>query len=71
MRRYTIFVYFCQCSTRFERGFLSVSGAQKLCAASPKLAVTANKFGKYSMLHVEFLSSWCWEENPLETCRAL
>jgi len=38
---------------------------------SPKLAVTAYKFDKYPMLHVQFLSSWWLAEKPLETCRAL
>jgi hypothetical protein len=23
------------------------------------------------MLHIQFLSSWWWAENPLETCRAV
>ena len=35
------------------------------------LAVAANKFDKYPLLHVQFLSSWWWAEKTLETCRAL
>ena len=66
MQLYTIFVYCCRCSTCFDRVFGSSSGAQKLymqhrvawvSSDSPKLAVTAYKFDKYPMLHVQFLSS--------------
>jgi hypothetical protein len=43
----------------------------QVSSKSSTLAVAANNFDKYPMLHVEFLSSWWWAEKPLETCRAL
>jgi hypothetical protein len=80
-------LYYCQCSTCFERFLCPSPGDQKLHTASgicqaclllllawvkpPSLAVAASKLDIYVMLCVQFLSCWWWEEKLPETGRAL
>jgi len=83
MQRYTIFfivVSALHVSSSFSAHHqelknctCSIGHLSNLFAAtdSPTLAVAANKFDKYPILHVQFLSSWWWAEKLLKTCRAL
>ena len=74
-------LYCRQCSICFERFVRLSSGAQifymqhrilvKRSSDSPTLAITANKFDNYPVLHIQFLSSWWWAEKPFETRRAV
>jgi hypothetical protein len=70
MQRYTVFfivVIALHVSSDFS------AHHQEIVAESDSstLAVVSNKFDKYPMLKIQFLSYWWWAETPPETCRAL
>ena len=79
MQRYTVF-FIVVSALHVSSGFSTHHQELKNCTCSigylsylfgVTAAVTPNKYDKYPMLHVQFLSSWWWVEKPLETCRAL
>ena len=64
-------LYCCQCCTCFGRFFPLIIRSSCMSRNSSTLAVATNKFDKYPVLHVQFLSSWWWAEKPHETYRTL
>jgi hypothetical protein len=79
MQRYTIF--FITVNAPHVSGGFSAHHQELITVDTPSgicqdclllpIAVAASKLGIYSMLCVQFLSSWWWAEKPPEICGAL
>jgi len=55
--------------------FIIISAVYRWCGwivpTHPHQRQTAGKHDNAQGCTYSFISSWCWEENPPETCRAL